>query len=405
MSQMIGTMDEDLAIHQKMDDEPNDVGGLSAEELKAKYDYAALALQEYLNKILVPWVNNQGLDIDSLRAALRDHIEIDPSSVRDNNVSVTGERMEDYGLTEMVNPTMADALDKLAPLMACRDDLTKLSPAAKYMDHWWYRRRAASSYSYELSEVHEGFRMQADEIPQAYILHAGYSQGFEPRDIVYSDTVRVDDDGLIRLASPQVLTVSHDEVSAGADLSVLIGKYVLRAGASGYRYYGPLYIPADATIDWQGYSQSSGKGNMVFPTRWQDVTPVVPEREWELLRSTYRGAYPDNGVVGDYEYYYAGPQMERTEFGARIFTGSYTGNGLYGAEHPVVLVCPFRPQIVFIDAPAGVVLGDSKSRLTITGIRGDGVFEWGEDRVRLVSTSGLPDWNTLERKYNYFIIG
>ncbi len=116
MSQMIGTMDEDLAIHQKMDDEPNDVGGLSAEELKAKYDYAALALQEYLNKILVPGVNNQGLDIDSLRAALRDHIEIDPSSVRDNNVSVSEEVIERLWL-EGANPTVKDALLQLQGLI------------------------------------------------------------------------------------------------------------------------------------------------------------------------------------------------------------------------------------------------------------------------------------------------
>ncbi len=387
---------------------PDHLTGKAADNKKLFDKLIMAVIAPHLNRAidaLNKLERDMGAAEEELRQALRNHIEIDPSSVRDNNVSVTGARMEDYGLTELVNPTMADALDRLAPLMSCRDDLTKLSPAAKYMEHWWYRRRAASSYSYELSEVHEEYRMQADDIPQAYILHTGYGYASEPRDIVYSSEIRVDDEGLVRLVSPQTLTVSHDEVSAGADLSELLGKYVARASVSGYRYYGPLYIPVDATIAWQSYSQSSGKGNMVFPTLWQDVTPVVPEREWELLCSANREAHPDSGVVGGYEYYYAGPQVERTGFGARIFTGSYTGNGLYGAEHPVALVCPFRPQIVFIDAPAGVVLGDSKSHLTITGIRGDGVFEWGEDRVRLVSTTSLPTWNTLERKYNYFIIG
>lgn len=48
------TMDEDLRIHQKLDDEPNDVGGLSAQELKEKFDQAGLAIQKYLNETHLP---------------------------------------------------------------------------------------------------------------------------------------------------------------------------------------------------------------------------------------------------------------------------------------------------------------------------------------------------------------
>lgn len=46
----------DMAIHQKLDDEPNDVGGLSAAELKKKFDEPGLAIQGYLNETLVPQV-------------------------------------------------------------------------------------------------------------------------------------------------------------------------------------------------------------------------------------------------------------------------------------------------------------------------------------------------------------
>ncbi len=48
------TLDEDLAVHQKLDDEPNDVGGLSAQELKEKFDHGALAIQAYLNEVHLP---------------------------------------------------------------------------------------------------------------------------------------------------------------------------------------------------------------------------------------------------------------------------------------------------------------------------------------------------------------
>lgn len=45
---------EDLNIHQKLEDEPNDVGGLSAQELKKKFDQAGLAIQKYLNETHLP---------------------------------------------------------------------------------------------------------------------------------------------------------------------------------------------------------------------------------------------------------------------------------------------------------------------------------------------------------------
>ena len=50
----IPTLDTDLSIIQKLDDYPNDIGGLSAAQLKAKFDEGALALQTYINTVLIP---------------------------------------------------------------------------------------------------------------------------------------------------------------------------------------------------------------------------------------------------------------------------------------------------------------------------------------------------------------
>lgn len=46
----------DLNIIQKLDDEPNDVGGLSAAELKAKFDEAGNTIKEFINGSLIPQV-------------------------------------------------------------------------------------------------------------------------------------------------------------------------------------------------------------------------------------------------------------------------------------------------------------------------------------------------------------
>ncbi len=43
--------EKDMAIIQKLDDEPNDVGGLTAAELKAKFDEGGEAIKEYLNQL------------------------------------------------------------------------------------------------------------------------------------------------------------------------------------------------------------------------------------------------------------------------------------------------------------------------------------------------------------------
>lgn len=43
-----------LNIIQRLDDEPNDVGGLTAAELKAKFDEAGLTIQTWINETLLP---------------------------------------------------------------------------------------------------------------------------------------------------------------------------------------------------------------------------------------------------------------------------------------------------------------------------------------------------------------
>lgn len=47
-------LDGDLNIIQKLDDEPNDVGGLTSAELKAKFDEAGNTIKTYLNETLIP---------------------------------------------------------------------------------------------------------------------------------------------------------------------------------------------------------------------------------------------------------------------------------------------------------------------------------------------------------------
>ena len=55
-------LNKDLNIVQKLDDEPNDVGGLSAAELKKKFDEGPLTIQEYINVTLLPALEKLGVE-------------------------------------------------------------------------------------------------------------------------------------------------------------------------------------------------------------------------------------------------------------------------------------------------------------------------------------------------------
>jgi hypothetical protein len=50
----IQRFDKDMNIISALADEPNDVGGLTAQMLKEKFDEGGLALQDFLNNVLIP---------------------------------------------------------------------------------------------------------------------------------------------------------------------------------------------------------------------------------------------------------------------------------------------------------------------------------------------------------------
>lgn len=54
--------EKDMGIIAKLDDEPNDVGGLTSAELKAKFDEGGKALQDYLNDVLLPLLEEKGVE-------------------------------------------------------------------------------------------------------------------------------------------------------------------------------------------------------------------------------------------------------------------------------------------------------------------------------------------------------
>lgn len=72
---------KDMAIIAALDNEPNDVGGLTAQELKSKFDEAGMALRDYLNGVLLRELEGS-LAAEKL-GAVRDGVEMTVQSALD----------------------------------------------------------------------------------------------------------------------------------------------------------------------------------------------------------------------------------------------------------------------------------------------------------------------------------
>ena len=78
----------DLSIISKLDDEPNDVGGLTSTQLKAKFDEAGNIIKEYLNESLIPAVLAADATEATRSAAEAERVEHELERVANENVRV-----------------------------------------------------------------------------------------------------------------------------------------------------------------------------------------------------------------------------------------------------------------------------------------------------------------------------
>ena len=120
----IPMMKKDLAIIQKLSDLPNVTDGLSAAELKAKFDEAGLAIQSWINDSLLPALKAENLPFtgsDQLNAAdVQEAIEMVFEQVRGAssgtiaNGSVTKEKLASELLERVFGGRLWVSLDKPA---------------------------------------------------------------------------------------------------------------------------------------------------------------------------------------------------------------------------------------------------------------------------------------------------
>lgn len=118
----IPNLTKDLAVIQKLSDLPNSADGLTAAELKAKFDEAALEIQNWLNEQFIPaltaanipFAASEQLNADNIQAAVQmvfDQIA-DASSGTIANGSVTKEKLASALLSRVFGGRVWISLDK-----------------------------------------------------------------------------------------------------------------------------------------------------------------------------------------------------------------------------------------------------------------------------------------------------
>ena len=90
----IQLLDGDLNVIQKLDDEPNDVGGLTSAELKAKFDESGNIIKKYINETLIPAVLAEDATEESRKQAEAARVAAEQGRVtaEEGRVSAEAER-------------------------------------------------------------------------------------------------------------------------------------------------------------------------------------------------------------------------------------------------------------------------------------------------------------------------
>lgn len=132
----VDPLTKDLNIIQALDDEPNDVGGLSAQELKAKFDEAGNVIKDFINDSLIPQVVGAGTAEDQRAAneAARQEHEAARVLAEETRVSAEAAREE---AARTLNQNLSESVHQLeetiAGAEAARNVWEDYDPARSYV--------------------------------------------------------------------------------------------------------------------------------------------------------------------------------------------------------------------------------------------------------------------------------
>ena len=138
---MIPRVTDELGTVSTLDDRPNDTGGLTAAELKAKFDADAGALKDYVNDVLIPFLEGTSA-ADSIGIATISGFSAD-------NIQTALEQI----VQAMQDVTQGSVTDGSITLAKLAEDVTAIALGG-----------AAASHTHGAGDINSGV-LNADRIP------------------------------------------------------------------------------------------------------------------------------------------------------------------------------------------------------------------------------------------------
>jgi len=118
---VLSLLESDLNVIQKLDDEPNDVGGLTAAELKAKFDEAGNVIKKYINETLIPSVSDTVAEAEVRAAAEAERVAGEKTRVSNESTRVSREKERRSGETTRLSGEQARVAAENARVSAEQD--------------------------------------------------------------------------------------------------------------------------------------------------------------------------------------------------------------------------------------------------------------------------------------------
>lgn len=346
----IRKLSESLDIISALDNEPNDEGGLTAAELKAKFDESGNKIKQYINGTLIPDISEEvssaaqqsgnlphgggtghvlvkksGADFDTEFAdILRTGPEPGTAVLRDG--SGRAQVAEPVADADIATKGYVDVMSQTVP-----DDLAF---ATQYV---WTRRRP------------QGFELAYGDVVTC-LVHSG-TMSTTASTIYCADSATVDPDtGKITYGGQSTVSIHLSTFSAAA----LRGKYWAKtaiATAATVYYSTEDAELSNATEGSTGYIYITGA-----PVSTKDIVP-----ETEVLYDPDPDAYPHESD-DEYEYRYLGKYRDIVPAHAPV-VGTYTGDG--AASRDISL--GFTPRAVFCVQLGYMFTSGGQAALAVTG--------------------------------------
>ena len=418
---VIPFLEDDLDNIQKLDDEPNDVGGLSAAQLKAEFDKSGNTIKEYLNETLIPQLSDTVAEAEVRATAERERVANENIRIGNENTRIENEDARQENETARVNAEKARADAEAARVReeqarVDRDTGIVAQATAQANAAKTSAEQAATSVGAAAQEVTKAANQVT--LAQAEVQNAKDQVALAKQEVSNAQGKVEDAEAYAKGTRNGVAVGSSDPAYQNN------AKYFADQAKE---TIGPTVTPEALQEALTPINQSvSALQTRVQPinlggTGASEANEARQNLGAAAVKEMTKAEYDALAAI-DPTIFYALTDVEAD--GVKIEVGSYVGTGTYGVSNPTVLTFDFKPKFVFIvrDTAGGSFTRAQFLVLAYGQVYSNGVWwssggdyypyltiTWGEKNVSFYSSSrqniGENQMNYSGHKYYTLAIG